>query len=150
MMIEGSPNQCLGDGLGGVVEWRVAYADTDAGGVLYHARYVELAERSRLEWLTSLGWSVRNLQDHDRVVLMVRQLKANYLLPAYLEDKIKIGSRILSVSPLRLVCESLLFREGFLLARIEVELVCVDLDKSKPRRMPSGLFSSFQRLLGSF
>lgn len=34
---------------------RVYYEDTDAGGVVYHARYLNLLERARTEWLRSLG-----------------------------------------------------------------------------------------------
>ena len=29
----------------------VAFADTDAEGIVYHARYLEIAERARMNWL---------------------------------------------------------------------------------------------------
>ena len=29
----------------------IAYADTDAEGIVYHARYLEIAERARMNWL---------------------------------------------------------------------------------------------------
>ena len=34
---------------------RSCYADTDAAGVIHHARYLEFFERSRTEWLERLG-----------------------------------------------------------------------------------------------
>ena len=36
-------------------EWpvRVYWEDTDAGGVVYHARYLHFLERARTEWLRS-------------------------------------------------------------------------------------------------
>ena len=29
----------------------IAFADTDAQGMVYHARYIEIAERARMNWL---------------------------------------------------------------------------------------------------
>jgi len=34
---------------------RVYYEDTDAGGILYHARYLAFAERARTEALRAAG-----------------------------------------------------------------------------------------------
>ena len=33
-----------------IFNFSVAYADTDAEGVMYHARYIEVAERARSNW----------------------------------------------------------------------------------------------------
>ncbi len=40
---------------------RVYYEDTDAGGVVYHARYLHFFERARTEYLRKLGFSQQNL-----------------------------------------------------------------------------------------
>src|SRR5690606_35474441 len=42
---------------------RVYWEDTDAGGVVYHARYVAFVERARSEWMRSLGHGQRALVD---------------------------------------------------------------------------------------
>ena len=34
---------------------RVYYEDTDAGGVVYHSNYLKYMERTRTEWLRTLG-----------------------------------------------------------------------------------------------
>ena len=34
-----------------VFPFTIAYADTDAEGIVYHARYLEIAERARMNWL---------------------------------------------------------------------------------------------------
>jgi len=36
---------------------RVYYEDTDASGVVYHARYLHWFERARSEWLRARGLS---------------------------------------------------------------------------------------------
>ena len=40
----------------------ICYADTDAGGVVYHSRYIDMAERARMEMLHELGISCRDLE----------------------------------------------------------------------------------------
>ena len=42
-----------------VFSWpvRVYFQDTDAGGVVYHASYVNFLERSRTEWLRTFGYT---------------------------------------------------------------------------------------------
>ena len=42
---------------------RVYYEDTDAGGVVYHARYVAFCERARSDWLRLLGINQSELPD---------------------------------------------------------------------------------------
>ena len=32
----------------------IAYSDTDAGGIVYHGRYVEIAERARMEMIRGI------------------------------------------------------------------------------------------------
>ena len=34
----------------------IAYADTDAGGIVYHGRYIEIAERARMNWLRGVAY----------------------------------------------------------------------------------------------
>ena len=36
---------------------RVYFEDTDAGGIVYHARYLYFLERARTEWLRELGFN---------------------------------------------------------------------------------------------
>ena len=37
---------------------RVYYEDTDSGGVVYHANYLNFMERARTEWLRALGFAL--------------------------------------------------------------------------------------------
>ncbi|HSH26590.1 MAG TPA: thioesterase family protein, partial [Wenzhouxiangella sp.] len=36
--------------------YRVYWEDTDAGGVVYHARYLGFFERARSDWLLAMGF----------------------------------------------------------------------------------------------
>ena len=41
---------------------RIYWEDTDAGGVVYHARYVAFMERARTEWMRALGYGQERMR----------------------------------------------------------------------------------------
>ncbi|MEO8002001.1 MAG: thioesterase family protein, partial [Arenimonas sp.] len=53
---------------------RVYWEDTDAGGVVYHARYLHFFERARTEWLRSAGIAQTDLRQEQDVILVVKDL----------------------------------------------------------------------------
>ena len=61
---------------GSAFSWpaRVYWEDTDAGGVVYHARYLAFMERARSEWMRALGWDQGVLRDRDDQVFVVRAM----------------------------------------------------------------------------
>ena len=73
-------------------KFSVAYADTDAGGIMYHGRYIEIAERARMAWL---GKSALPL-DED-VGLVVRDLHMKYIHPLFLTDEFVVETRVTAV-----------------------------------------------------
>ena len=56
------------------IDWpvRVYYEDTDAGGVVFYARYLAYMERARTEWLRALGFDNSTLASGSGVVFAVR------------------------------------------------------------------------------
>ena len=48
-------------------DFLISYADTDAGGVVYHSRYIDMAERARMEMLHELGISCRDLEKAEKL-----------------------------------------------------------------------------------
>ena len=45
---------------------RVYYEDTDAGGVVYHARYLHFFERARTEYLRALNFTQQTWMIYSR------------------------------------------------------------------------------------
>ena len=58
--------------------FRVCYSDTDAAGFVYHARYLEIFERSRSEWLQQRGLSPTKLINEFGILLPVREITMNF------------------------------------------------------------------------
>lgn len=81
---------------------RVYFQDTDAGGVVYHASYVNFMERARTEWLRTHGYSNAGLMKEFGVVFVVRSLKLDYLRPALLDDLLDVTAQIKDVGRSRL------------------------------------------------
>lgn len=124
-----------------VFSWpvRVYFQDTDAGGVTYHASYVNFMERSRTEWLRTFGYSNAGLMQELGMVFVVRSLRLDYLKPALLDDLVAVTSSIKELGRSRVTVSQQILRGDELLAEGEVHLVCVDMKTFKPVSVPDVL-----------
>ncbi len=118
---------------------RVYFQDTDAGGVVYHASYVNFLERARTEWLRSFGYSNAGLMQKLGVMFVVRSMKLDYLKPALLDDLVTVTARIKELGRSRVTVLQTVQREDELLTEGEVHLVCVDVQTFKPVSVPDVL-----------
>ncbi|MDO9101159.1 MAG: tol-pal system-associated acyl-CoA thioesterase [Candidatus Nitrotoga sp.] len=119
---------------------RVYFQDTDAGGVVYHASYVNFLERARTEWLREwYGYSNTGLMREFGTVFVVRSLRLDYLKPALLDDLLAVSAQLKDVGRSRVtLCQEVL-RDGDVLVEAEVHLVCVTMDNFKPVSVPEML-----------
>ncbi len=70
---------------------RVYYEDTDAGGVVYHAKYLHFMERARSEALRDLGVPHTDLIANHGLGFVVRRAEIDYAAPARLDDRTRGG-----------------------------------------------------------
>jgi acyl-CoA thioester hydrolase len=115
---------------------RVYFQDTDAGGVVYHANYLNFMERSRTEWLRTFGYSNAGMMKELGMVFVVRSLKLEYLKPALLDDLVEVTSQIKEIGRSRLNIHQTVLRGEDVLVEGEVHLVCVDVQTFKPVSVP--------------
>ena len=119
---------------------RVYFQDTDAGGVVYHASYVNFMERARTEWLRErYGYSNAGLMREFGVVFVVRSLKLDYLKPALLDDLLAVSAQIKEIGRSRVVLHQSVLRGDEVLVEAEIHLVCVTVDNFKPVSVPEAL-----------
>lgn len=118
---------------------RVYYQDTDAGGVVYHANYVNFMERARTEWLRTFGYSNAGLMKELGVMFVVRKLELSYLRPALLDDELNVTAQLKDVGRSRLTLVQMVLRGEEVLAEGEVHLVCVGAESFKPVSVPDVL-----------
>ena len=123
---------------------RVYFQDTDAGGVVYHASYVNFMERARTEWLRTHGYSNAGLMKEFGVVFVVRSMKLDYLRPALLDDMLDVTAQVKDIGRSRITLLQTVRRADELLTEAEVHLVSVSLETFKPVRVPEALRSQWQ------
>lgn len=118
---------------------RVYFQDTDAGGVVYHASYVNFMERARTEWLRTFGYSNAGLLKEFGVMFVVRKLELNYLKPALLDDMLDVTAQTKEVGRSRVTLLQNVTRGDEVLTEGEIHLVCVAADTFKPVSVPEVL-----------
>ena len=118
---------------------RIYYEDTDAGGVVYHARYIHFFERARTEFLREKGLSVGELHNAGSIFPVVR-LAAEFRAPAVLDDLVSVETEVLEVGKTSFTLGQRIIRDidNKLLVEGHVTLVCVG-PGMKAKRLPSDL-----------
>ncbi len=74
---------------------RVYWEDTDAGGIVFYANYLKFFERSRTEWLRSLGIEQQKLKDRTGGMFVVAETSVRYLRPARLDDELIVTATLI-------------------------------------------------------
>jgi len=118
------------------MEFRIYYEDTDAGGVVYHGRYLGFFERGRTEYFRDRGLSVQLLHEEGRLFPVVR-MEIDFRYPARLDDLVRVETELVAAGRTSFVMQQRLLRsaDGRLLAEGRVTLVCVDAEM-KAKRLP--------------
>jgi acyl-CoA thioester hydrolase len=121
---------------------RIYYEDTDAGGVVYHARYVAFCERSRSDCLRLLGIHQGTLSG---VQFVVRRMTCDFLRPARLDDLLEVQTRFLEMGGARVEIGQEVMLNGNTCFRAHVTVALVDA-RGKPRRLPESMVERFRSL----
>ena len=104
---------------------RVYYEDTDAGGVVYHANYLQFAERARTEMLRGHGLAQSQLSKELGIFFVLRRCIVDFRAPARLDDHLLVTSRVTDLRGASLDLEQIVTRDGLELVRLEVKLACM-------------------------
>ena len=117
---------------------RVYYEDTDAGGVVYYSNYLKYIERGRTEHLRELGFEQAIIAEEIGLVFVVKSVKADYLLPAFLDDTIEVQTSIELVKHASLIfAQKITNKEkNTVLFNAEVKVVSVLKNNLKPCAFP--------------
>lgn len=116
---------------------RVYYEDTDAGGVVYHANYLNFMERARTEWLRALGFEQTELKDSHGVIIVVHSLSISFRKPAYFNDVLEIHCDIVKIGHGSIELAQTITRNGELLINAHVKAAFVNAATFKPVGIPA-------------
>lgn len=124
---------------------RVYWEDTDAGGVVYHARYLQFLERARSDWLRDLGFPQVALRRDEGCLFAVTRMHLDFLAPARLEDELEVTVAIKALGRVRLDFDQEIRRAGGPeLVTASVRAACLDSENFRPRPVPGLLIRAVQ------
>jgi acyl-CoA thioester hydrolase len=116
---------------------RVYYEDTDAGGVVYHANYLNFMERARTEWLRALGFEQDLLRTEHKLLFAVHSMQLTYRRPARFNDALLIQSRLNKAAGASMQFEQNIYRGEELLCQASVRIASLDAESFRPKSIPT-------------
>ena len=126
---------------------RIYWEDTDAGGVVYHARYLAFMERARSEWLRAQDVHQEVLREQEDLVFVVRGMSIDFRSPARLDDQLQVSVRLLQCRGASFVVAQRIERTGALLVEAEVRIGALRASDFRPRAIPDPLADTLKNLL---
>lgn len=127
---------------------RVYYEDTDAGGVVYHSKYLNFFERARTEALRSMGFEQDALIKDDDTIFAVRSIQVEYLKPARFNNELLVMTRIGQLKKASMVFNQTISHSGRdeVLCSLEALVACVSASQLKPRAIPGKIIKQMETL----
>ena len=124
---------------------RVYYEDTDAGGVVYHAQYLNFLERARTEWLRHFGFEHASLRENEAVIFVVHSINIQFKKSAKLDDFLTISSQVAEIGRASFEFLQTISLNQQILIQAQVKLACVDAISFKPKPFPQPILLKLQK-----
>ena len=127
--------------------YRVCYADTDAGGIVYHGRYIEMSERSRNSLMNRVGFNFVRLADEHQIMMVIQRVECVYFAPALLDDFLTLRSRLTKCRSAYSVWVTDVMRGEDRIAAVTAKIVFLDTESRKVARHPQALVDGLSHFL---
>jgi acyl-CoA thioester hydrolase len=118
---------------------RVYYEDTDAGGVVFHANYINFLERARTEMLRAMGYEQDELTVNEGIIFAVRSVQVDYLRPARFNELLQVSAEVILAKRVSLTFEQLITRGDDVLCASIIRIACLDAKTMRPKAIPENL-----------
>ena len=122
---------------------KVYYEDTDSGGVVYYANYLNFLERARTEALFSIGFSNKIIKDIFNSLIIVKSCNIEYKKSAYLEDELTIRSFVKSITKTSFFMNQIITKNDNIIVDAKIHLVFIN-KEGKPVKIPEQIYSKFK------
>ena len=125
---------------------RVYIEDTDAGGIVFHARYLHYMERARTEWVRSCGVGLRAGMA-ENISYVVQKMNIHFRSPAKLDDQLLVTAEPVEFGRVWMTFRQRVIRktDRHPLCEADVRVACVALDSGKPRRLPDTMHNMLKQ-----
>lgn len=117
-----------------IFNFTVAYADTDAFGIMYHARYIEVAERARS------NWSKHVVIPNGDSGFVVRELNIKYMQPLLLNDDFTVETKTVKIGAASMTIEQKFVKDNNICAIMNITIAYLGSDM-RPKAIPDEIIS---------
>lgn len=118
--------------------FRVYYQDTDAGGIMYHANYLNYAERGRSEMTHHVGMSSRKIVKTHECQFVNVHCEMDWHAPAYLDDMLTVATTVAKITRSTVHFHQDVLKDDKVICHIKMVSVCVNM-AGKAVRLPNDL-----------
>ncbi len=125
---------------------RVYYEDTDAGGIVYHAKYLHFFERARTELLEEFGVSQQDLKNSSNLIFVVKSCNISFLKPAKLCDYLTVKTTVAKLKKASVIFKQEIYKEDVCLASADILITAIDTLTNKIKPFPQDLLIIFNKL----
>jgi acyl-CoA thioester hydrolase len=115
---------------------RVYYSDTDAGGIIYHSRYLDMAEHGRTELLRLLGGHQKEIIEAQQIGFVVKSIHIDYKSPGKLDDLLHVKTTVDKCERVTVIFHQEICRGDEILSVLNVKVCSVSMDSMRPVPMP--------------
>ncbi len=122
---------------------RVYYSDTDAGGIVYHARYLDFAEHARTELLRSISADKEDLS-LLKLAFVVKSLSIEYNQPAFLDDLLEVHTTVEQAKRFSLTFLQRVVRGEEEIATIRVKVGSINVETAKIEPIEEWILEAIQ------
>ena len=121
---------------------RMCFQDVDGEGIVYHANYLNYAERARTEWMARQGLTNQQVMDSG-IAFVLRRAEIDFISPARLDDIISVDVRIKEIKNASVLMEQNITVDGNKKVTISLQLAFVDTKTLRPTRIPPDMKKIF-------
>ena len=125
------------------IKIRVYYEDTDAGGIVYHSKYLNFAERARTEFLRKINLEQQVIKEKYGTIFVVKSLNIDYLNFARLDDLLLIKTNICNLNKAKVNFQQLIYKEESIIAKLKVTVCCIN-NNRKISRMNDKMYATLK------
>ncbi len=124
---------------------RVYYSDTDAEGIVYHARYLDFAEHARTEMLRQVGIQ-QSASQKAGTMLVVSSITIDFKRPGHLDDLLTVETEVENAKVFSLVLKQTIKRGDEVLALLSVKVASVSVGTNHPAPLERGVVEAIKAL----
>ena len=117
-----------------IFKFAVAYADTDVEGVMYHARYIEIAERARSNLSRDM------VIPDDDIGFVAREVNIKYKQPLLLNDEFIVESLITKIGAASMTIEQKFVKDDKICAIMNITIAYLGGDM-RPKAIPESIIN---------